>query len=187
MTRYWLTGLSVTRAPRIDGKSPLTHKLETRMDARTLTPLLQATVVTPEQALLIKPFGLDMKVLLTTETTGGAISVIMAWHRPGEGPPDHVHFSQEEIFFIVEGTYEVTIGGQTLTAGPGTIVFIPRNTAHRFKNVGDTTGCMLDWTLPGGQDHYFKAISELAASDGFTGGKVMEISKKFNTNFPAAH
>ena len=38
--------------------------------------------------------------------------------------------------------------------------------------------------LPGGQDHCFKAISDLADGDGFTGEKVMEISKKFDTNFP---
>jgi quercetin dioxygenase-like cupin family protein len=127
-----------------------------------------------------------MKVLLSTEATGGAISVLMADHKPGEGPPDHVHFSQEEMFFIVEGTYELTVGDQTSTVGPGTIVFIPRNMVHRFKNVGNTTARMLDWSLPGGQDHYFKEIADLAASDGFTGEKVMEISKKFDTNFPAA-
>jgi len=45
------------------------------------------------------------------------------------------------------------------------------------------TACMLDWSLPGGQDHYFKAIADLAAGDGFTGDKVMEISKKFDTEF----
>src|SRR5262249_39936335 len=98
-------------------------------------------------------FGLDMKVLLSTEASGGAISVLMGWHKPGEGPPDHVHFSQEEIFFIVEGTYELIVDGHTTTAGPGTIVFIPRNTVHRFKNVGETTACnaRLDpagWTGP---------------------------------------
>ncbi len=150
------------------------------------TPL-HATIVTPEQAEPIKPFGLDMKVLLTTEATRGAISVIMGWHKPGEGPPDHVHFNQEEVFFIVEGTYELTVGGRTSTVGPGTIVFIPRNVVHRFRNVGDTTACMLDWSLPGGQDQYFKAISDLAASDGFTGEKALEISKQFDTHFPAAH
>jgi len=153
------------------------------MDARPSH--LQATIVRPEQALRVKPFGLDMKILLTTEATGGAISVLMAWHKPDEGPPDHVHFDQEEIFFILEGTYELTVDGQTTTAGAGTIVFIPRNVVHRFTNVGDTTARMLDWSLPGGQDHYFKAISDLAAGDGFTSEKVMAISKQFDTNFPA--
>ena len=155
------------------------------MDAKT-SPR-RAIIVKPEQAQPLKPFGLEVRVLLSTEATGGGISVIMAWHKPGEGPPDHLHFSQEEMLFIVEGTYELTLGGETSTIGPGTIVFIPRNVVHRFRNVGDATACMLDWSLPGGQDRYFKAVSELAAAGGFTGEKVMEISKRFDTNLPAAH
>ena len=35
--------------------------------------------------------------------------------------------------------------------------------------------------------HYFKALADLAASDDFTGEKTMEISRKFDTNFPVAH
>ena len=149
-------------------------------------PSLQATIVTPEQALPIKAFGFDMKVLLTSEAAGGAISVIVGWLKPGEGPPDHIHSNQEELFFIVEGTCEVAAGDQTSTAGPGTIVFIPRNTVHRVRNVGDTTACILDLTLPGGQDRYFKAIADLAAGGGFTDEEAMEISRRFDTNFPAA-
>ena len=145
---------------------------------------LQPTIVTPKQALSIKPFGLDMDVLLTTEATGGTTSVIVAWHKPGEGPPAHVHFKQEEILFIIEGRYEVTVGGETVQAGPGSIVFIPRNVVHRFKNVGSITGRMLGWSLPGGQDRYLKAISELAAGGDFTSEKVIEISKTFDTHFP---
>jgi hypothetical protein len=70
------------------------------MDVKNLA--LRAVIVTREWVLPTNPFGIDMKVLLPTEATGGAISVILAWHKPGEGPPDHVHFSQEEMFFIVE-------------------------------------------------------------------------------------
>jgi mannose-6-phosphate isomerase-like protein (cupin superfamily) len=155
------------------------------MDAKN--PVPQALIVAPEQTQPIKPFGLDVKVLLTTEATGGAISVILARHKPGEGPPDHVHFRQDEVFFIVEGTYELTVGNQTSTVGPGAIAFIPRNVVHRFRNIGDITACMLDWSLPGGQDHYFKAIADLAAVGGFTGEKAMAISRKFDTHFPSAH
>ena len=151
------------------------------MDAPTPLP---PAIVTPKQGLSIKPFGLDMDVLLTTEATGGATSVIVAWHKPGEGPPDQVHLKQEEFLFIIEGFYEVTIGDETSTAGPGSIVFIPCNVVHRFKNVGDITGRMLGWSLPGGQDHYLKAISELAAGGSFTSEKVMEISRTFDTHFP---
>jgi quercetin dioxygenase-like cupin family protein len=151
------------------------------MNARTP---LQPAIVTPNQALSIKPFGLDMAVLLSTEATGGATSVIVAWHKPGEGPPDHVHLKQEEILFITEGLYEVTVGDDTAEAGPGSIVFVPRNVVHRFRNVDSTTGRMLAWSLPGGQDHYFQAISEAAAGGGFTSEKVMEISELFDTHFP---
>jgi quercetin dioxygenase-like cupin family protein len=148
-TRKWSRFANISRSSdaslvELEGR----EELETAsMDARTP---LQPAVVTPKQALSIKPFGLDMDVLLTTEATGGATSVIVAWHKPGEGPPDHVHFKQEEILFIIEGLYEVTVGDETTKAGPGSIVFIPRNVVHRFKNVDDIMGRMLGWSLPGG-------------------------------------
>jgi quercetin dioxygenase-like cupin family protein len=154
---------------------------------KTRTSPLQATIVRPEQAQTITPFGLDLKILLSTEATGGAISVLIGYHKPGQGAPDHVHSSQEEIFYILEGIYEMTVDGRSSRAEPGTLVFIPRGVVHCFKNVGDTTACMLDWSLPGGQDRYFKRISELAADEGFTSEKVMEISQQFDTSFPAMH
>jgi quercetin dioxygenase-like cupin family protein len=113
-------------------------------------PALRAVIVARERALPIKPFGIDMKGLLTTEATGGAISVILAWHKPGQGPPDHVHFSQEEMFFIVEGTYELTVGDQTSTVGPGTIAFIPRNVVHCRRPRACSTGvCRVGSALHG--------------------------------------
>jgi quercetin dioxygenase-like cupin family protein len=114
---------------------------------------LQATIVKPEQVLTIKPFGLDANVLLTTKATGGATSVLMAWHKPGECPPDHVHFNEEEVFFIVEGTYELTVGGQTSTVGPGTIVSsramwcTASGTSARRRRACSTAACRVDRTI----------------------------------------
>jgi hypothetical protein len=54
----------------------------------------------------------------------------------------------------------------------------------------DTSGnaiCAASSHPPGGQDHYFKAISDLAAGGGFTSERLMDMSKTFDTNFPASH
>jgi len=155
------------------------------MDAKR-SPL-RATIVRPDPALPIQPFDLAMKVLLTTEAAGGAISLVMGCHEPGEGPPDRIHFNREEMFFVVEGIYELTAGDQTSTVGVGTMVLIPRNTEHHFRNVGDTTARILDWSLPDGQDRYFKAICDLAAGDGFNCAQVMEMGEPLDAYFPAVH
>jgi len=51
----------------------------------TLIAPLQPVVAASEQVPTIRPFNFDMKVLLTTEDTAGAMSVIVARHNPGEG------------------------------------------------------------------------------------------------------
>ena len=149
---------------------------------------LQPRIVSTEGGDTIKPFGLEMKVLLSTEDTGGAFSALYVVHQPGEGPPPHVHYNQEEYFFVIEGTYEITVGEITQTAGPGTMVFIPRDFVHTFKNVGDTPAKQLDWTLPGGQDRYFREIHAMGKGDAGFGPDMMERIKqtnaRFDTHFP---
>lgn len=146
---------------------------------------LEPQIVTPEDGEAIRPFGLNMQIMLTTEQTGGAFSAIVAEHAPGEGPPPHFHRGQEEYVFVLEGRYEVTVGDVTRTVGPGTIMFIPRGTVHSFRNVGDTVGRQLDWSLPGGQDRYFRTIDAMAKGAGFGAEAIHKVSAEFDTAFPA--
>ena len=149
---------------------------------------LQPRVVSTEDGETIKPFGLEMKVLLSTEDTGGSFSALYVVHQPGEGPPPHLHYNQEEYFFVIEGTYEMTVGDITQTVGPGTMVFIPPHTLHTFKNVGDTPASQLDWTLPGGQDRYFCEIDAMGKGGTGFGPEMMErlraTNNRFDTYFP---
>jgi Cupin domain len=86
----------------------------------------------------------------------------------------------------LRGTCEIAVNGAISTIGAGTIVLIPRNTVHRFRNVGDKTACMLDWSLPGGQDHYFEAMARLGPDDTFTGEKMRRINEGHQTVFLVA-
>ena len=53
----------------------------------------------------------------------------------GKGPNLHVH-PYDEIFNILEGRAEFTVGDQTFVAEAGAIVFGPANIPHSYKNIG---------------------------------------------------
>jgi quercetin dioxygenase-like cupin family protein len=140
-------------------------------------------IVTPAQGKSINAFGIPMNVMLRAEETGGAFAAIVAEFEPGQGPPPHFHHDHEEYFFVLEGDFELSVGGQTMTAGPGSMVFVPRETVHAFKYVGSGRGKLLEWGTPGGQERYFEAIDALAAGEGLTHEGVVATSREFATEF----
>jgi quercetin dioxygenase-like cupin family protein len=55
---------------------------------------------------------------------------------PGGGPPPHVHHSEDESFYLLEGSATFQAGGQTIHARPGDFIHIPRGVVHSIKNEG---------------------------------------------------
>lgn len=147
------------------------------------TGTLKPRVVHPDRAEALRPFGIDMRVLLGSADTGGAFSALIAEVKPGEGPPPHLHRDREEYFFVLDGTYQLVVDGQEQTVGPGTLAFIPRGTLHAFKNVGTTSGRMLEWTIPGDNEQYFRAVHDMQNAGGFDPERFAEINQRFATEF----
>jgi quercetin dioxygenase-like cupin family protein len=50
-------------------------------------------------------------------------------------PHRHVH---SEMFFMREGTLELTVNGTAYPLGPGSVGFVRSNDEHGVKNVGTT-------------------------------------------------
>ena len=75
------------------------------------------------------------------ETHGGfEIACHMTKLPAGLSPhPPHKHLN-EEIFFLREGTVELTVEGKVSRIGPGSVAFIASNEMHGAKNVGDAGG-----------------------------------------------
>jgi mannose-6-phosphate isomerase-like protein (cupin superfamily) len=85
---------------------------------------------------------LDFKVL--TAETNGALFIMENRDMVRGGPPRHVHFDQEEWFFVIEGgQVAVEIGDMKLTLNPGDSVLAPRNVPHVWAYLGDRPGRML--------------------------------------------
>jgi len=149
------------------------------------TAALAPRIVSVETAERIQPFGLDMRVMLDATATGGAFSAIIVELKPGEGPPPHLHRDREEFFYVLDGTFRMIVDGNESTIGPGTLVFTPRNTVHSFSNIGTTPGRLLEWTIPGSNEPYFRAVHDMQGV-GFDLERLAEINRRFATEFPDA-
>jgi quercetin dioxygenase-like cupin family protein len=99
------------------------------------------------------------------EDTGRAYSLFEVESNPGGGPPPHVHRSEDEIFCVLEGEHEVSIGGRTIRASAGSIVYGPRNVSHAYKNVGETPGRIIGFVAPAGLEGFFEEVGEEATDE----------------------
>src|SRR5688500_15040517 len=94
----------------------------------------------------------------TAATTGGQFSLFEITAQPVAGPPEHVHGDHDETYYVLDGTFDVKVGERRLTATVGTCVFIPRGTAHTFRNVDPRRSRMLVLATPGGIECYFEEL-----------------------------
>jgi mannose-6-phosphate isomerase-like protein (cupin superfamily) len=89
------------------------------------------------------------------ETAGNLFLVEHRNLTPG-GPPLHLHLSQEEWFYVMEGEIAFQVGKQRIHLHPGESVLAPRRIPHTFSVVGATPGRMLIAFCPAGKmEQYF--------------------------------
>jgi quercetin dioxygenase-like cupin family protein len=80
---------------------------------------------------------------------------------------DHVHSRIEEIFYIVEGEFQVRAGEQTLRAKPGDFVLVPPGVAHGFGNSAGAPAKMVLLISPAGvHERYFEELSAILSQPG---------------------
>jgi mannose-6-phosphate isomerase-like protein (cupin superfamily) len=69
---------------------------------------------------------------------------------PGGGAPPHLHRTQDETHYILEGEFEFQCGERKITAGPGSVVYVPKGLVHAFGNHGTQPGRLLFVETPAG-------------------------------------
>ncbi len=83
--------------------------------------------------------------------------------RHGNVPPPHIHHREDETFYVIEGEMTFSVGGRTIKATPGTMVFAPRNVAHSFT-IDSAQVRILGQLAPAGAEGFFKACGVPAPS-----------------------
>jgi mannose-6-phosphate isomerase-like protein (cupin superfamily) len=88
----------------------------------------------------------------------------------GMAAPLHLHTREDEYSFILEGEWGFWQDGNVAFAGPGDLVYKPRDVWHTFWNATDGPGRLLEIISPAGFDQFFVELAALVAS-GSVGGQ----------------
>ena len=96
----------------------------------------------------------------TKEQTGGHYTLVEVLEPEGEGPL-HVHYREDEGFWVLEGQLTFEVGEETIKAGPGSFVFGPKDVPHRFT-VESGPARLLFILSPAGFEEFVYATSEPA-------------------------
>lgn len=102
---------------------------------------------------------------------------------PGEGVPLHVHDRDEEFYYILEGAYEMQAGDERFTAEAGSMVVIPRDVPHQFRNTGNVPARALMIFRPGGFDELNAEMREAAAAGTLDAKQRQAIFTKWGVHF----
>jgi mannose-6-phosphate isomerase-like protein (cupin superfamily) len=123
-------------------------------------PQLKPFIVAPNEGPTYTAFGGTVQFKLTGANTNGVLNLGMGVTAPGTGPLRHVHHEDDEIFIIVEGEEEMWIDEKWVKVSPGSVVFLPKNVPHTFRNVGPTPSKHWVITVPTGFDEFFRKFAE---------------------------
>jgi quercetin dioxygenase-like cupin family protein len=101
------------------------------------------------------------EVLLSSDETNGATTVMQMTMPPGMGPPPHIHHrGVTETVYVVDGTLTYQIDGNEIEGGPGSVFRIPADTLERFEPKSRVR--VVITYEPGGIDKFFAEAGEPA-------------------------
>lgn len=128
---------------------------------------VEAIVIQAGEGKALSLRGTQVAYKAEGERPGGGPTFLEFTAAPGFSTGDHVHTRIEEIFYVVEGEFQIRTGEKTLRAKPGDFVLVPPGVPHGFGNPESGPAKMVLLISPAGvHERYFEELAELLANPG---------------------
>jgi len=125
-----------------------------------LSELLQTTTLDEAPAYW---FLNALHILLAkSESTGGVYSLIHLTASPGFGTPYHLHHTEDESFYVLDGEFTFICDGKKTALGAGGYIFLPRGIPHGFRCSSEKNSRVLIHVMPGGKVGFVGMMLEMA-------------------------
>lgn len=107
-----------------------------------------------------------------------------SWHAtfpPGTFVPPHIHPTQDEFIYMLEGRLDLVLDGQESHALPGDLIKLPRNIPHGLFNKSNAPVKCLFWVAPTGRLYdLFWAIHSMKEQNP---AEVVALSARYEIDF----
>jgi mannose-6-phosphate isomerase-like protein (cupin superfamily) len=124
-----------------------------------------ATVVGPSDGKAGFLGSIGVRFMIDGEEAGGDFSLVEHPLPPRAlAAPLHRHNREDEYSYVLEGRMGALLGDEVLEAGPGDLVFKPREQWHTFWNAGEEPCRILEIIAPAGFEHFFEELVALGGS-----------------------
>ena len=131
------------------------------MAGRSRSRLPRGYVMTPDEAPRFWQLGNLWRVVASGHLTGGSLCLIdQLVTDQGGGPSTHMHPSDEGLY-VISGHCTFNAAGEALSAGPGSLVVVPRYTEHSFTVDAPGTQ-LLNFYLPSGFEMFIMGFAHPA-------------------------
>jgi len=115
--------------------------------------------------------------VIPSDTAGNLLVIEHRNLMPDTGPALHLHLSQEEWFYVMEGEVRFQVGERRMRLGPGESILAPRRIPHTFSASGSPAHMLIAFTPADKMEQYFTdaaAQPSLAATADFMNRYAMQ-------------
>jgi uncharacterized RmlC-like cupin family protein len=95
--------------------------------------------------------GLSWNILGQTYVPKQLSESSFSWHAllpPGTFVPPHIHPTQDEFIYVLEGKFDLILDGKDATAAAGDLIRLPMKVMHGLFNKSDQPIKALFWVSP---------------------------------------
>jgi quercetin dioxygenase-like cupin family protein len=149
-----------------------------------MTTTTKAKVVGPKDGQAGFLGSIGVRFMIDSAETGGRFSLVEHPMSPRAlAAPLHRHLDEDEYTFVLEGKVGALLGDEVLVAGPGDLVFKPRNQWHTFWNAGDEPARILEIISPGGFEEFFRELANAGGVMNMDPDELVALGERYNHHF----
>src|SRR3954462_3136131 len=122
----------------------------------------KARIVGPRDGKSGPLMGIGARLMVEGVDTANGFSIVEHPMPPKTlAAPPHRPSREDEYSYVLTGRMGALLGDEVVEAGPGDLVFKPRNQWHTFWNAGDEPCRILEIIAPAGFEKFFEELVDM--------------------------